>query len=574
MSVELIVFELVKLAQSKTDGNSIQRCFTLDGRISDADALRAMSAFERVLYDGLEADGPAENWPEAGVEVVLAFRPHGRAFLLESEFAADNEAALSIAARLTVSRRLYRAARDAAAAQNEEMESRRAEIVQYLEAQGLRAIVETLGESAEHMAPLLFYVGTQCFSNFYQIGQSGYPRECTVDRALAEVGERGALASIESLSLIYSMALLRASGAFTRLEEMNSSQLQVLTVARHFQALARRYQAICEFSDADLDSFGEHPLPQQALMLGKWREQCLNYGRFVRDINGLNLCKKERFIRHWSLDAATRKLTQRAQSIALIEDALQGSEDVGQALSIENIGAWLRPVEAGDSGQGFASFIEYAIDTVVRKAVEVTQSDVGMTRGTRSFSRLRELLAENNTGEACALTQADYFCQAVPSRALERAMPPKGLMMLLNAVSSRMRYNAWHYAPSYFDIEAIPPTRGWFHAPRMADLAEWSDQHHAGHVHAAVRYSIRSPYPICVGERVLLGLVDLRLMRQKGERYSMVELGTAIAYTEALGLIYQTLMDYIVAGRGPDFTFDFGDKRWIEKFYTNAISVA
>jgi hypothetical protein len=572
--MELIVFELVQLAQSGMDGNLARRCLTLNSRISDTDAVLGMSAFERILYEGLETDGRPEDWAEPGVEVVLAFRPHGRAFFLESEFAASNEANLQIAQRVLVSQKLHRAALDAALAERAELESRRAEIQQYLEVQGLRSNVDALRESAEHMAPLLFYVGTQCFSNFYQIGHSDYPREHTLDSALAEVAERGALASIESLTLTYCMALLRTSGAFTRLEEMNSSQLQVLAVARHFNALARRYQAICELSDGDLQSLNESTLPQQALMLAKWREQALAYGRFVRDINGLNLCKKERFIRHWSLDAATRKLTQRAQSIALIEDALQSSEAVEDALSIDNIGMWLRPVGPRDAGRGFAFFIEHVIDAVVRKAVEVTRSDVGMTRGTRSFPRLVGLLEAGNTVEACGLTQADYFCHAVPSGALENTLPPKGLATLLNAVSSRMRYNAWHYAPSYFDIEAIPAGRGWFHAPRMADLAQWSDQHHAGHVHASVRYSIRSPQPIRVNERVLPGLVDLRLMRQTGESYSMVELGTAIAYTEALGLIYQTLMDYVLTGSGPGFMFDFGDKRWIEKFYMNATSVA
>jgi hypothetical protein len=574
MSIEKLMLEIVELASVTSMGNLARLSFTLNGRINEQDALQGMNAFERVLYDGLAFDGTPEEGSDSGVEVVLAFRPHGRAFFLESKFAGDNEGHLRIVRRVEVSRKLHGAAQEAAKAEYAALESRRTEIQAYLDEHGVQSIVNVLKESAEHMAPLLFYVGAQCFSNFYQIGHSDYSAERAVSAALTEVSECGPFAGIEALTLTYCMALLRSSGTFTRLEEMNSSQLQVPAVARHFSSLARRYQMLCELSDADLLSFDRSTLQQQALTLAVWREQALNYGRFVRDINGLSLNKKERFIRHWSLDAATRKLSERAQSIALIEDALHGSEAVERVISAENIGEWLRHGEPDGVGRGFAFAIEHVIDAVVRKAVEVTRSDVGMTRGTRSFSRLIKLLDAGDTVEACNLTQADYFCHPVPGAELESTLPPRGLLTLLNAVSSRMRYNTWHYAPSYFDIAAIPAERGWFNAPRMADLAQWSDQHHTGHVHASVRYSIRSPQPVRVGSRVLPGLVDLRLMRQTGESYSMVELGTAIAYTEALGLIYQALMDHVLAGNSPDFAFDFGDKRSIEKIYLNATSVA
>ena len=105
--------------------------------------------------------------------------------------------------------------------------------------------------------------------------------------------------------------------------------------------------------------------------------------------------------------------------------------------------------------------------------------------------------------------------------------------MTLNAISARMRFNSWHYAPSYFDVANVPEGRGWFTAPRMADIADDSDQHHNGHMHALVRYSIRSPLPIRIDHDVLPGFIDLRLMRQSGEPYREAELMTAIAYKVA-----------------------------------------
>ena len=90
------------------------------------------------------------------------------------------------------------------------------------------------------------------------------------------------------------------------------------------------------------------------------------------------------------------------------------------------------------------------------------------------------------------------------------------------------------------------------------------DQHHAGHVHASVRYSIRSPLPICVRDSVFPGFIDLRLMRQSGDPYSREDLVTAIAYTEALQFIYQSLMNFVLK-ENKNFVFAFGDKKWIEK---------
>ena len=93
-----------------------------------------------------------------------------------------------------------------------------------------------------------------------------------------------------------------------------------------------------------------------------------------------------------------------------------------------------------------------------------------------------------------------------------------------------------------------------------------SDQHHAGHVHAAVRYSIRSPLPVRAGKELLLGFIDLRLMRQSGDPYTREDLVTAIAYTEVLQFLYQHLMNHVLE-RGASFVFSFGDKKWFDRTY-------
>ena len=68
------------------------------------------------------------------------------------------------------------------------------------------------------------------------------------------------------------------------------------------------------------------------------------------------------------------------------------------------------------------------------------------------------------------------------------------------------------------------------------------------------------------GDISLPGFIDLRLMKQSGDKYSMTDLVTAIAYTDALALLYQALMNYVCASN-TDFRFSFGDKQWIDTRY-------
>jgi hypothetical protein len=377
-------------------------------------------------------------------------------------------------------------------------------------------------------------------------------------------------ASIEALTLTYCLKLLFISGGYTRPEEMNSGQLTILTLKRHFKILAFRYQEVCDISDEDIHNFLESSLYVQAMLLSQYRNKALLLGLFVRDIHGINLLKKERFIRRWSSDSATQKLIQHAQSLALIEDAASGLVSTEFFLSphLFNKGLLLKSKVACDLG--FSSDFELLIDSLIQKSIQATQSDIGMTRGTRSFFHFLRLLNSKDTATACKWTQSEYFCHAVPSVQLIKKFPPKKIAILLNSVSSRMRYNTWHYAPSYFDWSTIPPERGWFHAPKMPDIAQWSDQHHVGHIHASTRHCIRSPQTIFTGNRSLAGFIDLRLMRQGGVKYSMTDLVTAIAYTDALTLLYQALMDSASAC-ATDFRFSFGDKHWIDTRYLSRI---
>jgi hypothetical protein len=356
------------------------------------------------------------------------------------------------------------------------------------------------------------------------------------------------------------LVLLR-SGANYRAEELNSCQLSLAALDR-FLDEKREYYA--QFDDSDTCAApwdGTTSLLAKAATLAAMRTRIGQAYRFIRTINGLNLRKKEVVFTGPAVDdigaAPYHKLAAIQRRLSRWSPPPPRDE----------VGRWLTggdlPEEASPR---FASYLEYLIDKVVAQAVVETRSDLGMTRGVRDFGRFAALRSAHATKAVSEWGSSAYFCHVVPAAALAQRCSSKVLCNILNAVSARMRYNSWHYAPSYFPADQVAPERGWFSAPRMADLTVYSDYHHAGHVHARVRYCIRSPLSVRAGRDVLAGFADLRLMRQTGAPYDLHEFATALAYTEVLQFLYQKLMDHLL-GSDASYVFSFGDKAWFDRAY-------
>jgi acyl-CoA synthetase (AMP-forming)/AMP-acid ligase II len=187
------------------------------------------------------------------------------------------------------------------------------------------------------------------------------------------------------------------------------------------------------------------------------------------------------------------------------------------------------------------------LKVIVECAIEATESDVGMSRGTRDVARMQRAFAEERYEEICGWQNTDYFCAVFPSAAMRTRLADKPdlLVKILYACAARMQFNHWHYAPGHCPPGTVPADRHFYYPPRLADIAEWSDQHHTGHVLAEVRYSIRSPAPLVMNGKVYPGKVDLRLFRQSGAPYSKKELTVALMYTEYVRLLHQSLSDHL-----------------------------
>ncbi len=567
MSIDKTIAAIADHAEPVSTAELLRRALTLEGRIEWNDAVAALSGAERHACNCIISKEHIAS-PHTG-NLSLAFRPRGRLYLIpRAEFEAQAEA-FTLLCHVDLDEddlQTYFVLRQS---MRETLDRDRVEICADLSEQGFERVGKDLAFAAEHMAPLIYYVGEHCISNFYDIGKSDFTLEMTFADALQQVAEHRERAGIEALTVAHCLHLALCSGNYTRLEELNSSQLSRGALLEFFDQKWAFYEKI---NDRPAEErFEAASLRGKAALLARMRETIAAKKRFVRLINGPNLRKREAVL-PLSPVSACDVLSPHAHVLSILQRFLPPGSSAQILSNPEHferlLGENLIPK---DKSPFFGSYLEYLIDQVVSEAVCSTNSDFGMTRSVRDYRRFAQVLHGQQTELACGWTQAEYFCHVVPSSNILGTFAPKVLIMTLNAISARMRFNTWHYIPSYFDFAAIPADRGWFTAPRMADIADDSDQHHNGHIHATVRHSIRSPLPLRVGREVLPGFIDLRLMRQSKNPYNEEELATAIAYTEALQFLYQILMNHVLE-HNTAFVFSFGDKKWFDKMYSMQVA--
>lgn len=571
MSMVKTIEELVQYGNANGPASVFLHCLTLNGKIDERDALKGLSGRERAILKAL-LKSPLDSQVQE-VEFVLSMRPHGRVVALPSEEYVLHAKALTEITRFSLPAEHIDNIRREKSEDEKLLQVGLPVLTEFFEVEGYARVADRLDKAVKNMAPLIFYIGDECFSNFYNVGKGEAPWEYEIQKALAILKQEQSGASLEIRTMAFCLDLLLRSGTYTRAEEMNSCQLNMETLKAHFLGVFDRYQHISAKDCITRSDFAALPPQEQASGLASLRSGRQKLGVFVRDINGLNLIKKERYFKNDVEDQYLAQTEREANAKRLVERLV--SEHLGQDFEwkedtilylISGNGSLFDP-DPFDSG------VEYLIDLIIKGAIQETASDVGMSRGTRDFFKFTQVWLRQDTIEACEWTRAEYYCHAVASPALLNALPSKKINVLINAVSARMRYNTWHYAPSYFNVYEIPESRGWFHAPRMADIAEWSDHHHAGHVHAAVRHSIRSPKHIRIKGEILPGLTDLRLLRQSGRRYTLSDLATAIQYTDALGFVCQQLADVVADGKS-HFEFKFGSKAWIDAYYASLANEA
>jgi hypothetical protein len=417
--------------------------------------------------------------------------------------------------------------------------------------------IDRIEYAVVHMAPVILYVNDRVYSNLGKTSNlPGKSLSVRHARSLLNIWRHTPVPewAPEDACFVACLDALLRSGPPVRAEEFNGAQLTPATLTRF---LVERVAGYGGEPPADSAPLSLTALDDLALTCARLRTRAVTGGTMpYRVINGLNLHKRERLMTAPVLvgDAAAAILPELSDLLGV--DVAAGDRIDGLAPAFTGLAARLAGAPAPD---GFSTAFAAAIHRLIAAAAEAYHADVAMSRGPQRFDPLRVAPGTDPFG----LGTGDFYCCVAPRRAfVERfGVDRQGLTRALSAYSARMRFNTWHYLPHTLGIVERQPGRDdWFFAPTMADVTDWSDQHHLGHVAFAVRHAIRVPFGIEFDGRPLPGLYDLRLMRASPPPFTETELRGAVAAAAILRQLYQAMARY------EPVVVDFG-KPWYERFH-------
>lgn len=95
------------------------------------------------------------------------------------------------------------------------------------------------------------------------------------------------------------------------------------------------------------------------------------------------------------------------------------------------------------------------------------------------------------------------------------------------------------------------------------------ENHHVGHVKSEVNNTIRIPGELWINGREFKSLMDLRLMRQGDEEYTISDLEKALKAFKYVQIAEQKLIDYISDLNN----YDFSLTQMTKKTYINLIQL-
>jgi acyl-coenzyme A synthetase/AMP-(fatty) acid ligase len=365
----------------------------------------------------------------------------------------------------------------------------------------------------------------------------------------------------EEKIFVFCFYWLRMAGC--RGEEFGGRQLNPALLDAYLDQCLAEYREIApELFTATAES-----IEAKARLLACCKSACAPDVLTYRWVNGLNFYKEERL--------CSRSLLPRDLSILPADVRTYLAKAYGlDAAACGSLQHLFDTCIARMAESGFASddaelhAFEKLLKVIVDSAIGATGSDVGLTRGFRDVRRWQQAFAGKSYEEICNWASGDYYCGVFPSTVLSQRLSAKPdlLVKILYACSGRMQFNSWHYMPGHCPRESVPADRHFYLPPRMPDMAIWSDQHHAGHSMAEVRYTIRAPAPIEIEGRSFQGMIDLRLFRQRGQEYSEQEFFCALRHTECLRAACQAFADHVVR-TGKAVTIDAFDKDWFKRYY-------
>jgi len=478
--------------------SAVETLLTFDGRVPVSVRRRSLGIESLAAFDAIQA----RSGRSAVAHSLAGIAPDGRVRVgapgpLGSR--PSGVEAVGVPVRVSFgldAHRRYAAARHALEWQ---ADADRREVLRWTASAGakvLRRALAELDDVASHSPPLWFYVHDRVYSNFYTNNLAGKVLLPTSEDSLGYRldPQRPAEWDVDDATLVYCASLLLAAGGMPQLEAFNGTQLLPFRVAVYLRERLDAYRG------------ARHPLPASygarasaASELAQERDRVGHTDVLYRRIHGVILNKEERLL-----------------PVSAVCEAAD-----------ELVAAGAQP--AADAAYDARAF-EAALEHVVRIAVRLTGADLGMTRGLRSPGELIRAIRADAWTEIVEWDIYRYFCCVVSSDALARDFDdaPGDLADLLWSIAARMQYNSWHFVPGNLPWCEPVERRDHFFPPILPDIADWSDQHHRGHVVNSIRFTVRAPVAVRIAGRRFAAFTDVRLVR-RGARFEPDALAVAIA---------------------------------------------
>ncbi|HEX5120982.1 MAG TPA: hypothetical protein VFW65_37840 [Pseudonocardiaceae bacterium] len=424
---------------------------------------------------------------------------------------------------------------------------------------GRTEVLDQLTAAAQRTAPFVLYHEDRQYTNFRDLntltGKTLWPGH--PDCALSALrGIPLALWSDADVMLVVSLTLLVRSAGFGRIEEANGTQLSVAHIGHLLDQARVRYNAasgLPPVPPAESDRVAD--VVRLADALRARRTEMRDDVQLYREIHGVLMHKIERAAQPYGAPARRREAALCAALTERLPLSGRTLDELGDQLAADP--AWLaRPTDT------FGTGLEALVHAAVASATDVFAADFAMSRGMRSLADLVDALRDEDWARIAGWDITSFFCCVVPAPHAKRYFGGSATHVadMSWAVSSRMQYNSWHFIagnlPKVPDVEA----RDYFVPPTMPDIALFSDQHHNGHVANHVRFTVRSPQPVTVLDRVFRGFVDVRLLRCDGSPFDEQDL--LATHRLSAFIAGATTLAARLAAAGEDIRIAAFDSRW------------
>lgn len=425
----------------------------------------------------------------------------------------------------------------------------------------LRQKIARIGYYLNHMAPVIYYVGDHVYSNFDYLNNLTSNRINFKKNNLFEYWDSEDYRSWDKEDLIFICFLdyLLESGIQTRCEEFNAKQISLKILEKYFDIKHDEYLSEgIVISDYNYES----SLESKAQSLKKEFALACDGRTVYRYINGLSLQKEERYLDDESLRAELPEYSS-------INQMLKNSFNLDFYFEYEYENSLMKYYSA--NGKDCESAFLSLLKAILKCVSNDTKSDLAFSRFFCDIGLLIRLTKEQKYQEICDLNPRHYYCYVLPGDNMVRKMPSVITANVAMAATTRMLYNGWHYMPANFlSSQSVDNSkREYYFSAVLPDVAKLDKYHHVGHVKSEVNNTIRIPGELWINGREFKSLMDLRLMRQGDEEYTISDLKKALKAFKYVQIAEQKLIDYISDLNN----YDFSLTQMTKKTYINLIQL-